>query len=74
MRQRPEIHMTQEDRETVRRWQRIMLPAVFVVILTLLGADRAYQTLWPPALANQVADEASRVSADVKVSRAQSTR
>jgi hypothetical protein len=58
--QRPKIRLTREEREAVSRWRRYMLAAVFIIVLTLLGADRAYQKLWPTVPSTQVADETPR--------------
>lgn len=70
----PAIRLTREDREAVRRWRRFMLPAVFIVVLTLLAAERAYQTLRPTASATSVADEAQRAPPDVEISQAGGAR
>ena len=54
------VHLTAADRDTIARWWRIMLPAVVLVILVLIGADKAYQTLRPAAPSVQAADERSQ--------------
>jgi hypothetical protein len=69
MRQRPNIHLTREDREAVSRWWCFMLPAVLIVVLTLLGAQRAYQTLWGKAPSMQMADEISQESRQIGFSQ-----
>jgi hypothetical protein len=75
MRQRPSIPLTCADRETISRWWRFMLPAVLIVLLTLLGADQAYQKLWPSASSVvQVVDETSQTPRQVGLSDTRSAR
>ena len=72
MRPRLNSRLTREDRETVSLWCRFMLPAVFIVLLTLLGAGRAYHTLWPTKSIQ--ADETSQASRQIEFSQAPSPR
>jgi hypothetical protein len=74
MRPRLNSRLTRQDREAVSRWWRFMLPVVFIVVLTLLGAERAYQTLWPAAPSTQVADETSPAPRNIEFSQARSAR
>jgi hypothetical protein len=74
MRQRPNIHLTREERDTIARWWRFMLPAVFIAVLTLLGADRAYQKLWPTTPSTQVAGEGSQIHQRIGFSETWSAR
>jgi hypothetical protein len=61
VRQRPNLHLTRADRESISRWRRVMLPAALIGVLALLAADKAYQKLWPTASSTQVADKGSHI-------------
>jgi len=74
MRRRPNFALTSEDRQAVSRWWRFMLPAVLTLVLTLLGAERAYRTLWPTAPSMQAADETSPAARPIELSQARRTR
>ena len=47
MRRRINIRLTREDQGAVSRWWRLMIPAVAIVVLALLAAEKAYQQVVP---------------------------
>ena len=74
MSRRPNLRLTREDRQAVSRWWRFMLPAVLILVLTLLGAERAYQTLWPTAPSMQTTDETFPAARHIELSQVRRAR